>query len=354
VSIVEGIRRGGLQSGAPGAAQFDYSRNGTLVYLPGPANPATGGDWDLALFDTNGNAQPLKLPPAPYRTPRASPDGKSIAVATDDGREEVIWVYDVTGRSPLRRLTFGGKNRLPVWSPDGQWIAFQSNREGDVAIFRQRADGSSGIPERLTKPDAGTTHSPLAWSPDGTHLLVTVYESRSDRWKNGQFTLWMMSVGDRLMRPFGNVRSADQIEAAFSPDGRWVAYQSREPGITPSQVYLQPFPGAETKYLVPQAGANPFWLARRGLLILAQQSESFAIPVATAPRVIFGRPTTFPRGSRFEGPVGSGPRWVDAMPDGEHVIGVLSVTNASDSANASQVIVVLNWSEELKQRVPTK
>ncbi len=342
VPVVEGVRRGGFTGGAPGSVQFAYSASGTLVYLPGPANPA-GGDWDLALFDSKGTVHRLNLPPGSYRSPRASPDGKSIAFATEDDKEAVVWVYEVAGTSPMRRLTFDGKNRAPIWSPDGQWIAFQSDREGDLAIFRQRADGSSRAAERLTKPEAGAAHSPQAWSPDGAHMLVAAQRER-------QYTLWAMSMADRRIRPFGNAQSADQIEAVFSPDGRWVAYQSREPGITPSHVYVQPFPGAEAKYLVPQLGGHPFWLAKRGVMILNSGPQSSAIPVATTPRVVFGRPTLFLRGPRFEGSTATR-RNVDAMPDGEHVIGVTS-TNPLDSA--SQMIIVLNWFDDVRQRVPIK
>src|SRR4029453_6903084 len=96
------------------------------------------------------------------------------------------------GQNPIRRLTFAGKNSAPIWSPDGQWIAFQSDREGDLAVYRQRADGSSGTAERLTKPEPGSIHQPLAWSPDGANLLVTVLKDRQD-------TLSTMSMTDRRM-----------------------------------------------------------------------------------------------------------------------------------------------------------
>ena len=129
-------------------------------------------------------------------------------------------MLDLDGKSAARRLTFGGQNRAPVWSADGQWIAFQSDREGDLAIYRQRADGSATA-ERLTKPEKGAAHIPQAWTPDGAQLLFTVAHDR-------QYTLQTMTLADRKISEVPNVRSTIPTEASFSPDGRWIAYQSRE------------------------------------------------------------------------------------------------------------------------------
>jgi WD40-like Beta Propeller Repeat len=213
--VIEGIQRAGIAADGTGIAQFSYSATGMLAYLPGKPQ-VTEGNIGLALFDRKGAVEPLRVPSGAYLSPRVSRDGKFLAIDTDDGIDSIIWIYDLLGSTAMRRLTFGGRNRAPVWSPDGQWIAFQSDREGDVAIFRQRADGS-GAAERLTKPEAGATHTPDSWSPDGASLLFTV--------QNGQqFTLWTMFTSDRRVARFGDVRSAEHLDAAFSPDGRWVAY----------------------------------------------------------------------------------------------------------------------------------
>ena len=104
---------------------------GSLVYFPGPVGglgaPRSRSSWQIA----KGPLKKLKLPEGEYSTPRASPDGKQIAVVTNDGKEDSISLYDLSGASPMRRLTYGGNNRVPVWSPDGNRIAFQSDREGD-------------------------------------------------------------------------------------------------------------------------------------------------------------------------------------------------------------------------------
>lgn len=350
VPVVQGIQRSGLNPGGLGLAQFSYSSNGVLLYLPGPVNvTVAGGDRDLAVFDLTGGIRPLKLPPGTYRSPRASPDGKVVAFdGADEGGEEVVWVYEIAGGSAMRRLTFRGKNRAPVWSPDGQWIAFQSNQEGDVAVFRQRADGT-GNPERLTKPDPQAVHTPQSWSPDGAYPLVTVE-------KNRQFTLSTLSMKDRQLTPFGDVQSIEPTEASFSPDGRWVVYQTR--GTSgPRRIFVQAFPSG-AKYLVPNGPSRDAVLdaqgrgnrrqRRTGAELRDQLQGNAAGPV--------GRPVEFPRAGCTELNPALNRRFTDAMPDGEHLIGVTTAgaAAAAGAAPAQQITVVLNSFDDVRQKVPAK
>ena len=234
VPIVEGVRRANTITGA---AQFDFSSTGSLVYLPGPIS-ATTVQSELALIDRKGGVELLKLPPGSYQHPRASPNGTQIAFATDDGKEAIVWIYDLGGTASMRQLTFGGKNRFPIWSADGQRVAFQSDREGDLGIFWQRADGS-GAAERLTKADQGTSHVPESWSPKDERFLFGVT-------KGSSVSLWTFSLLDKKATQFGDVQSQSPINAAFSPDGRWVAYTVTEGAVT--GIYVQPFPATGAKY----------------------------------------------------------------------------------------------------------
>src|SRR6266566_1544932 len=217
VPIVEGVKR---SSGSSGTAHFSVSSTGSLVFVPGPASMSSALS-DLALVDRNGAVQPLKLPPGPYEYPRLSPDGKRIAVGSDDGKEAIVWIYDLSGVTSMRRLTLGSRNRLPVWSADGERVAFQSDREGDLGLFWQRADGTTTA-ERLTKPDKDTAHVPESWSPDGKTLLFSVA-------KGSRYAVAALSLTDKKETPFGGVQSAFPPAATFSPDGRWVAYSVAEP-----------------------------------------------------------------------------------------------------------------------------
>ena len=148
MALVRGVRSEG------GTALYGVSTTGSLVYVPG-AESGIGGEQNLGLVDRAGKVDLLKLPEAAYIYPRFSPDGQQRLSKSTTAATPNIWVYDMSGASALRRLTFGGRNRVPAWSADGQRIAFQSDREGDLAIFSQRADGA-GSAER--RHDTGERH----------------------------------------------------------------------------------------------------------------------------------------------------------------------------------------------------
>ena len=134
----------------------------------------------------------------------------------------------------MRQLTFEGNNRFPIWSADGLRVAFQSDRQGDPAVFWQAAGG--GTAERLTTPDPGTSHTPESWSPDGDVLLFSAT-------KGSVSSLWTFSLKDRKATLFGDVKASTlPTNAMFSPDGRWVAYQIGQPGVTEGTMYVEPFP----------------------------------------------------------------------------------------------------------------
>src|SRR5262249_7324621 len=121
--VVEGIRR---FPGIGMTPQYDISSNGTLVYIPGPTRLSSGA-LSLVLSDRTGAVTPLPLPPKPYDHPRVSPDGKFLTYGTTDGSESNVWVYGLSRSGSASRLTtFGGHNRFPIWSGDGQRVAYQS------------------------------------------------------------------------------------------------------------------------------------------------------------------------------------------------------------------------------------
>jgi serine/threonine-protein kinase len=354
VPIIEGIERTGTGALASGQAQFSVSTNGTLAYVPGPVKAViNSGGQGLALFDRQGGIQLLKLASGTYLSPRVSPSGKTIAFEReDDNGEAFIGLYDLAETSATRRLTFGGHDRAPVWSPDGQWIAFQSDREGDAAVFRQRVDGT-GTAERLTKPEAGTIHTPQSWSPDGAYLLTTVQKER-------EFTLTALSLKDRQLAPFGNVHSSQPTEASFSPDGKWVVYQSTEPPRL-REVFVQPFPATGAKYGVPAAEESatgigqPYWNRKGSEIVFnASPTQSFSVTFTSTPAVAFGRAMPFSRRGRTEPNPATGRRGADAMPDGEHVIGVAvaQIVQNSGAPRTPVINVVLNWFDEIRQKVP--
>src|SRR5262249_18359078 len=158
----------------------------------------------------------------PYDHPRISPDGKRIVVATDDSKDQVVWIYEISGGATLRRLTFGGKKSYPIWSRGGGYVIFYSDREGGLGLFPPLADGT-GSAERLTKADQGVGHYAASVDPSGKMLAFVAI-------RNNQFGgIWMLPLeGDRKAQPFVEMPNSVQAHASFSPNGRWVAYMSTD------------------------------------------------------------------------------------------------------------------------------
>jgi Tol biopolymer transport system component len=354
VPLVEGIRRGtgaGLLSGTiAGNAQLSLSANGSLAYVPGPVTLGNSAQSDLAMFDRDGKVESLKLPPGPYRSPRVSRDGRWVTFETADQKTTFISVFEIGGQSVARRLTFDANSSAPLWSVDGQWIVFTSIRDGSSALYRTRADGSATA-EPLTKHEKGITHYAQSWSRDGQQLLFSA-ETGPDV---TQSELRILQMKDRTVTPFGVTAAR---EATISPDGRWVAYGTRaSPGgasagnMAPgNQVFVEPFPRTQGKHFLPQSGGHPVWFPKGdALLTNSNPGQSHVTPVMTSPQFSFGQSVEFPRTGRNEANPVFGRRQVDVMPDGR-VIGVTS-SRAPASPNV-EIVVVLNWLDEVRQRVP--
>jgi serine/threonine protein kinase/Tol biopolymer transport system component len=331
--ILDGI----AQSGATGIAMWTLADNGTFLYVQGPAYSTDRRA--LALLDRTGHFEFLKMAPNAYLGPRISPDGKSIAVGVDDEKDANIWVYDVAGTTSGRRLTFGGANRFPIWSADGRRIVFQSDREGDPGLFWQPADGS-GAPERLTKAEQETFHVPESISPDGEHLVFRVNEGRVPNARRPA-KLMVLSLKDRRATPLSD--SASRF-AAFSPDGRWVAYTGREGNNVP--VFVQPFPSTGAKQQVWPDAFQSIWSKDGRELLAVAHGQFEVVKVTSHPSLAFSSPRRLNKGPM----VGVGPlvQAFDIMPDGQHFV---ILANADRRETATQIQAVLNWVDDLKQRM---
>ena len=208
--VIEGVAR----SPTGIVAHAAISPGGTLAYVPGPATAA--GGRTIGLVDlTNGKLQPLPIPPGAYNHPRLSPDGRRVAIASDDGREGVIWIYDLIGRAPPRRLTYAGRYTSPIWTPDGQFVTYRSDQDSNRGLLLQRADGTGPV-EHLTKAEMGSDHFPDSWSPDGKILTFRV--------QSGTGSIWTVTRDEpRTPKPLVQVKDSSQSMSQFSPDGRWIA-----------------------------------------------------------------------------------------------------------------------------------
>jgi len=357
VPVVQGVRR--TLNATTGVAHYAVSDAGTLIYIPGPARARTR-ERAIATAAAGGGVQQLPLPVGPYILVRATRDGRRLALGTDDGKQANVVVAASDGKSAPLRLTFSGNNRFPVWSPDGTRLAYQSDREGDLGIFVQRADGT-GTAERLTRAEGKTAHEPQDWSPDGRILLYAVRDgvSAADYRDNPQASLWMLSVETRKVSQIEDVNSRDWIGAVFSRDGKWIAYRKAFETLDNANrgVFVQPFPPTGARYQAPKiiSDFHPVWTPDgEGLVYipLGASGQMAIVRVSKDAGLSFGVPRIVPAvvtGNTTSGP----PRAWDILPDGTFIGPI--VPDESGSATALvQFRVVLNWTDELKQLVPVR
>jgi serine/threonine-protein kinase len=339
VPVVQGVRR----SNATPAAQYSVSNSGSLVYVPG----GPSGRQRLEFIDRQGRTEFPMLPPAAYSVPRVSPDGKRIAVEVSDVKATNIWIYDIAGTSSIRQLTLEGNNRFPVWSGDGERVAFASDRAGDLSVWWQRADGSSPA-EQLTHPVKGMVHAPLSWHPHEQVLLFIA--NNGDLTSRAGTSLYTYSVADKEEQPLTGVKSSQNLTAAFSRDGRWIAYHAVVPPSTRASVFVRPYPNRdETAYPVA-TGTHPVWAPSGSELLFQRATTLWMTRVTTKPYFATSVPVVV--GAYTGGPTFW--RNYDLTSDGR----IVSVGNAgggeSGEAVAPQIEIVLNWTEELKRLVPVK
>ena len=329
VPVVEGV----LQSPVNGAAQYSFSSSGSLVYVPGGLQSAQSR---LAWVSRTGAEQPLAAPMRAYRNPQLSPDGRRVAVGIME-QETQTWLYDLS-QETLTRFTFeGNSNQNPVWTPDGKRIAFESNKEGSQNLFWQLADGSGGL-ERLTTSEY--THAPNSWSPDGQLLAYIEVNPATGR------DIWVLRLGDHKAQPF--LRTPfNETAPRFSPDGRWLAYVSDESGR--NEIYVQPYPGPGGKWQIStEGGTEPAWNPNGRELFYRSGNKMMAVDIATQPGFAAHKPRVLFEG-QYQPTPATFPNY-DVSPDGQRFL----MIKPSEQAQAAptQINVVLNWFEELKQKVP--
>ena len=346
VPVVEGVRRADTPVVNTASANYGFSDRGTLIYIPGTA--ATAQRRVLALVDRNGLVERLNAPPKQYLSPRLSPDGQTLAVQSVEDSENVIWVYDLTGDTAIQQLTFEGNNQRPVWTPDGQRITFSSDRDGTMSLYWMPADGS-GVAERLTTAEEETSHGMGSWSPDSELLVFSVTRDLLTDWD-----IWTLSVDDGETESLYDAPGTVYMGAELSPNAEWLAYGAG-PTAGEADIYVEPFPPTGARRRISQDGGYfPLWspegseLFYRPRASLARTLRS--VDIVTQPAFAFSNEQTLP----VEGfNVVSSYRDYDMSPDGERLLMVFPA-DQSDSGEPArlQINIVLNWFEELKERVP--
>jgi serine/threonine-protein kinase len=320
-----------VQTGTRGAADFDVSRDGTLVYARGNIDNDL---MTLAWVDRSGREEPVGAPAFVYRHPRVSPDGTRLAL--DSPRDLGIW--DLSTRT-LSWFGVGPTSQL-VWAPDGRRLVFASNRGGPAQLSWQQVDGTQ-MATRL-KPSSHNQF-PNAISPDGSYLVL-----REDVATANLLVLNLANGDTKPLLP----TSYRELNADFSPDGHFLAYQSNRSGQ--DDVYVQPFPNPLQKRWVISSGGGrqPKWSANgREIFYLSPRNVIMSVPIT----LHGGGITTEVASSLFDaaryylGPTTTGGRSYDVSSRDGRFLMMKAADAAESSGDVPEIEVVLNWFEELKQ-----
>jgi serine/threonine-protein kinase len=344
VPIVEGVQ---VNSG--GWAQYSVASDGSMAYLSGstPLNPSTRPVW----VDRKGQEELMAAPSNNYSFPRISPDGKQIALRVrDSAGNSDIWIWDCA-RGTLSRLTFDTKSASPLWTLDGKRIAFLSSRNGNQNIFWKAADGT-GEDEKLVSVNDRAL-APYSWSSDGKVMVLIELNGAN-------FDIATLSMeGDHTRKPLLHEKY-NETYPSISPDGQWIAYESDESGRY--EVYVRPFPEVNKgKWQMSTGGGSlPVWSPDGRELFYRSGDTIMTLTVKTKPTFSAGKPEPLARKITDWETVASGLSlynlW-DISPDGKRFLVIRSAesaASASGAATPAKINIVLNWFEELKQRVPVK
>jgi serine/threonine protein kinase len=311
-----------------GLAHFSSSQNGVMIYRTG----ASSID-ELVWTDRSGIEIARIGERADYQHPALSPDEKRVAVEVDDGGLGDIWVLDMT-RDIRSRFTFhGGDDWDPIWSPDGEMIAFMSDREGRAGLFLKRATGEGEADSLfLTGAFSGTTD----WSRDGRYIAYSAFEA-----PNGM-NIHVADVSRENPAIAFETRAAHQVQARFSPDSRFIAYSSNESGRW--EVYVRSFPTGAGKWQVSnRGGTEPMWRGDgKELFYIAPDRRLMSVEVNTSASFEAKIPKPL-----FEAPLDNDPnarnRYV-VSDDGQRFLFVVPLVSGARAPTN----VIVNWDAELE------
>jgi serine/threonine protein kinase/WD40 repeat protein len=331
VSILEDVNA----SSFLGMAQFSASADGSLAYVPGGS---TLSESRLVWVDRKGTVQPLAAPPQGYVFPRLSPDGQRVATGVESGNAG-LWLYELARGAMTRLSGATGIIPYPIWTPDGKQITSLAAPEGAMNIYRIPADGSGAA--ELVSSSGEDYKVPGSWSPDGKVLAFSLQDQATG------WDIWVQKLdGDGKSRPLLQ-SPANEGGPMFSPDGRWLAYESDESGRV--EVYVRPFPGPGSKWQISTEGGTEAIWARNGRELFYRSGDKMMV-AAVETRTTFSaaKPRLLFEGHYEAGMYTFQPNY-DVAPDGQRFL----MIRETEQKSGTQINVVLNWFEELKQKVPT-
>ena len=262
-------------------------------------------------------------------SPSLSPDGRRVAIYQTVNGNTDIWILELA-RHVFTRFTSGDTlENYPIWSPDSRYVLFGSNPKGHLDLYRKPADGVGAEDLLLSTPQ---TKNALDWSSDGRFILYRVASPETG------YDLWAMPLqGDRKPFPVVQSRFTDR-DGQFSPDGKWIAFQSDESGHF--EVYVQPFPGPGGKVQVSfGGGAQVRWPRNNELFYVAFDNRLMSVPITSKPdkSLDFGTPVplfTTNIGGAVQSTLG---HQYSVSSDGQRFL----MNNLTEAA--PPMTVVLNW-----------
>ncbi len=303
------------------------SATGAMAYYSTPSINTVATWYDASGAPTGV----LNVPPGHYEALAISPDGRqAVFVRSVSPSESSLWLVDLARGGASRLSTGAGRNDGPVWSPDGSRVVWASDRTGPQNIYIKNLNDAA--PEQLLWGSDLPFKGPVAWSPDGSKLLLVQLDPES-----AQNIYVLDASGKTPPTPFVIGPTRDSF-ATVSPDGRWVAYPSDESGRF--QLYVQPFPGPGRKVQVSESGATIAWWSRdsRRLTFVNDGLRSLwrvtmtpgATMVAGTPRQIATLPPDIIFGAM--------------MPDESRFL-----TLSPERTGSGSITVVQNWSAALRR-----
>ena len=330
VPILEGVR------------QYAISDSGTLAYIPRTRGDGAAAGRTLVWVNREGKEEPCSATPNEYFFFRISPDGTRVALTVEGS----IYIWDVVRESMLRlTLDEDTDNGSPLWTLDAKRIVYASTREkASYGVYWKAADGT-GAAEKLTSLP-GQTFIPSSWAKDGKTLVLSE-QTPAPLEATGVVALSV--EGEHARKTLFKERNISSNEPRVSGDGRWIAYASRESGRC--EVYVRSFPEVDRgKWLVStNGGHSPLWSPDGRELFYRSGDEVVSVRVETEPTFKPGKPTVLFRGAYVDLAGNDITLW-DISPDGKRF---LMMKNAAAEA-PRKINIVVNWLEELKQRVPVK
>ena len=314
---------------------FSISADGATVVFAASDPPVTQLTW----IDRSGNATPIG-PKGRYNQPRLSPSGKRVIYSStdpDSGYRD-IWLIDLETSTRTRLTSDPANDWQSAWSPDGASIAFVSDRKPHSSLYRKHVD-SAGEDELLFDPGTtGGTEGAYTpdWSPDG--LLLAFVMGRSER-RGSDIYLLRLSGDRKPVRLLGS--DSNLSSPRFSPDGKWIAYESNESGA--NEVYLRPLNQSQKFQISVDGGSHPIWRKDGRELFYRRPGNSIyavAIQLGDSPR--FSRPELLFKTCAADESINGFPLY-DAAADGKQFLSSCPVSGA----NQRSFTVSVDWQTAL-------